>query len=131
MQEALGVDVAMSLDECVPAAAPPARGRAGGARARPRGRRAGSRPVGGADMALFGIVQGGLDPALRARERRARCSRSASTATRSAVCRWASRREETARVAAETVALLPADAAALPDGRRDAAGSASLRGHGV
>jgi queuine tRNA-ribosyltransferase len=65
-QEGMGVDVAMCLDECVPADAP-----AGGvatALARTtawarRCRDARRRP----DTALFGIVQGGLDEALRAR----------------------------------------------------------------
>ena len=65
VQEALGVDVAMSLDECVSASASPAEvaravartsaWAARGLAARRRG-----------DMALFGIVQGGFDPSLRA-----------------------------------------------------------------
>jgi len=65
LQEAFGVDVAMALDECVPAAAP--RERVAQAVARTtawaaRGVAARRRP----GTALFGIVQGGLDPALRA-----------------------------------------------------------------
>jgi len=66
VQEAMGVDIAMCLDECLPADAPPARveealrrttawaQRCAAARRRP-------------ETALFGIVQGGFDPALRAR----------------------------------------------------------------
>jgi queuine tRNA-ribosyltransferase len=66
VQERLGVDVAMCLDECVPAGSPHARiveamertsGWARRSRAAQRRR----------EMALFGIVQGGLDGALRAR----------------------------------------------------------------
>jgi queuine tRNA-ribosyltransferase len=65
VQEALGVDVAMSLDECVPADA--SRARVAGAVARTaawaaRGLAARRRP----ETALFGIVQGGLDDTLRA-----------------------------------------------------------------
>jgi len=66
VQEAMGVDIAMCLDECIAADAPPARveealrrttawaARCAAARRRP-------------ETALFGIVQGGFDPALRAR----------------------------------------------------------------
>ena len=74
-----------------PRTPPPARGRAGGARARPRGRRAVWPRAGGRDMALFGIVQGGLDVALRAESAGAISWRSASTATPSAACPSASR----------------------------------------
>ena len=65
-QERLGVDVAMSLDECVPADATPARVVTALERTSAwaaRGLAVRSRP----DMALFGIVQGGFDVALRAR----------------------------------------------------------------
>ena len=91
VQEALGVDVAMSLDECVPAARrrrPVARGgraddrvgraRAGGAPASPTWRSSASCRAASTRRC--------------ARRARRRCSRSASTATRSAVCRSASRR---------------------------------------
>jgi queuine tRNA-ribosyltransferase len=66
IQEGLGVDVAMSLDECVPAGASLAAvetavGRTSAWAA--RGRAARTR----ADMALFGIVQGGFDVGLRRR----------------------------------------------------------------
>jgi queuine tRNA-ribosyltransferase len=64
VQEGLGVDVAMSLDECVPAGATPeqverAVGRTTAWAA--RGLAARRRP----DMALFGIVQGAFDPEQR------------------------------------------------------------------
>jgi queuine tRNA-ribosyltransferase len=66
VQERLGVDVAMCLDECVPAGS--ARARVVEAMERTSGwarrSRAAQRRQ---DMALFGIVQGGLDAALRAR----------------------------------------------------------------
>ena len=70
VQEALGVDIAMSLDECVPAAAP--REQVVRAVARTSawaGRGLAARTQ--AATALFGIVQGGLDPALRAESARA------------------------------------------------------------
>jgi len=65
IQEALGVDIAMSLDECVPSGTP--RERVARAVARTgawaaRGIAARTR----SETALFGIVQGGLDVALRA-----------------------------------------------------------------
>lgn len=65
LQEELGVDVAMSLDECVAADASPARVAAAVARTTAwaaRGLAARRR----SDMALFGIVQGGFDVARRA-----------------------------------------------------------------
>ncbi|MCW5891845.1 MAG: tRNA guanosine(34) transglycosylase Tgt [bacterium] len=65
VQEDLGVDVAMSLDECVAGDAGPARVAAALARTTAwaaRGLAARRRP----DMALFGIVQGGFDVARRA-----------------------------------------------------------------
>jgi len=104
-QEALGVDVAMSLDECVPAASSPAvvaravaRTTAWAARGLAARRRT--------DMALFGIVQGGLDPEQRAASAAALLALpfdgyavgGLSVGEPSA---------ETARVAAETVGLLP------------------------
>jgi queuine tRNA-ribosyltransferase len=67
LQEALGADVAMVLDECVPTAASEP-GRIESAMERSlrwaeRGKRARQR----SDQALFGIVQGGADVALRRR----------------------------------------------------------------
>src|SRR5207253_1431275 len=64
VQEALGVDIAMSLDECVPSGTPRERiaravDRTGAWAA--RGLAARTRP----ETALFGIVQGGLDVGLR------------------------------------------------------------------
>jgi queuine tRNA-ribosyltransferase len=77
IQEALGADIAMVLDECQPAARPgedgddsPARMRAAAARTArwaERCRRAHHRP----DQALFGIVQGGRSEALRRQSARA------------------------------------------------------------
>jgi queuine tRNA-ribosyltransferase len=64
-QEGLGADVAMSLDECLPAGAPSeahARAVARTTAWAARGAAARRRP----ETALFGIVQGGLDPELRA-----------------------------------------------------------------
>ncbi len=66
IQEALGVDVAMALDECIPAGASPERVRASTDRTTRwllRCLAARRRPD---CTALFGIVQGGFDPALRA-----------------------------------------------------------------
>lgn len=106
-QEAIGVDVAMSLDECVPAGATPERVAAAVARTTDwaaRGLAARRR----ADMALLGIVQGGLDPAQR--------EASAAALTRMPFDGFAvgglsvgEPPAETARVAALSVALLPAD----------------------
>ncbi len=65
VQEALGVDVAMALDECVSASAPRAAVVSAVARTTAwaaRGLAARARP----ETALFGIVQGGFDEALRA-----------------------------------------------------------------
>jgi queuine tRNA-ribosyltransferase len=107
VQEGLGVDIAMSLDECVPAAAPPetvarAVGRTTAWAARGLGVR--SR----AETALFGIVQGGLDLALR--------GESAAGVTALGFEGYAvgglsvgEVPSETARVAGATVRMLPAD----------------------
>ncbi len=106
VQEALGVDVAMSLDECVPAGAPPAtvaraveRTTAWAVRGLATRQRA--------DMALFGIVQGGFDSVQRAA--------SAASLLPLAFDGYAvgglsvgESREETTRVANETIRLLPA-----------------------
>lgn len=66
IQERLGVDVAMSLDECVPADAPYERVVQALERTSAWARR-GLAVRTRADMALFAIVQGGFDHALRAR----------------------------------------------------------------
>jgi len=107
MQEALGVDVAMSLDECVPAgtervrvAQAVERTTAWAARGLDVRRRA--------ETALFGIVQGGFDEELRAVSARALVALGfdgyavggLSVGEPSA---------ETARIAAATVPLLPSD----------------------
>ncbi len=65
LQEALGADIAMVLDECVAAGAPPGAVAAAAARTG-RWARAALDARGRSDQALFGIVQGGLDPGLRA-----------------------------------------------------------------
>jgi queuine tRNA-ribosyltransferase len=64
-QEGLGVDVAMSLDECVPARAPHAQVARAVARTQAWAER-GLAVRQRAETALFGIVQGGFDLALRA-----------------------------------------------------------------
>lgn len=70
IQEALGADVAMQLDHVVQLPSPPERVRDATERSirwARRCREAARRP----DQALFGIVQGGLDPALRIESARA------------------------------------------------------------
>jgi queuine tRNA-ribosyltransferase len=104
-QEALGVDIAMSLDECLPAsAAPYAVARAVGRTTDWAARGLAARRR--ADMLLFGIVQGGLDLEQRA----------VSAAGLRALgfdgyavggLSVGEERDETARVAEGTVALLP------------------------
>jgi queuine tRNA-ribosyltransferase len=105
VQEALGVDVAMALDECVPASAPPAevaravtRTTAWAARSL-AARRCGK-------TALFGIVQGGCDVALRA-ESVAGLTALGFDGYAVGGLSVGEPRAETARVAAATVALLP------------------------
>jgi queuine tRNA-ribosyltransferase len=67
IQEALGSDIAMVLDECIPTAdAEPARVRAAMERSLRWSERC-ARARRRADQALFGIVQGGADAALRRR----------------------------------------------------------------
>jgi len=106
VQEALGVDVAMVLDECVPATAPPdrvARAMHRTSEWAERGLAARRRP----ETALFGIVQGGFDSELRA----ASAARLTTLGFDGYAVGGLSVGEpspETARVAAETVALLPA-----------------------
>ena len=105
IQEALGADIAMVLDECVPADAGAERVATAVARTTAwaaRGLRARRR----AETALFGIVQGGFDLARRAE--------SAAGLTALDFDGFAvgglsvgEPTEETARVAAATVALLP------------------------
>jgi queuine tRNA-ribosyltransferase len=105
IQEALGVDVAMSLDECVPAGAPPPAVRQAVARTTAwaaRGLTARRRPA----TALFGIVQGAFDVGLRAE--------SAAGITALPFDGFAvgglsvgEPAMETARVAAATVGMLP------------------------
>ena len=71
--------------------------------------------------ALFGIVQGGMYEDLRDASL-AGSPPSASTATRSAACRSASRRRTCARIEAHIAPRTARRPAALPDGRRHAGG---------
>ena len=105
VQEALGVDVAMSLDECVPAAATRvevaravARTTAWAARGLAARRRT--------ETALFGIVQGGLDAGLRAESARAVTALGFDGYAVGGLS-VGEDPADTARVAAETVARLP------------------------
>jgi queuine tRNA-ribosyltransferase len=105
IQEALGVDIAMALDECLPATAPPAQVAHAVARTSAwaeRGLAARRRP----ETALFGIVQGGLDVKLRA-ESAARLTALAFDGYAVGGLSVGEPRPETLRVAAATVALLP------------------------
>jgi queuine tRNA-ribosyltransferase len=106
VQEALGVDVAMSLDECVPAQVSPehvARAVARTTAWAARGIAARARP----EMALFGIVQGGFDLALRAESARGLAALDFDGYAVGGLS-VGEARTETERVAAASVALLPA-----------------------
>jgi queuine tRNA-ribosyltransferase len=105
VQEALGVDVAMSLDECVPAEAPPARVVRAVARTQAWAER-GLAVRRRADTALFGIVQGGFDLALRA-ESAAGLVALGFDGYAVGGLSVGEPPEETARIAAATVASLP------------------------
>jgi queuine tRNA-ribosyltransferase len=105
VQEALGVDIAMALDECVPAAVSAAqvaravtRTTAWAVRCMAARRRA--------ETALFGIVQGGCDMELRA-ESVAGLTPLGFDGYAVGGLSVGEPRAETARVAEETVALLP------------------------
>src|SRR6185369_10122465 len=106
-QEALGVDVAMSLDECVAAGAPPAEVARAVRRTTAwavRGQAARTRD----DMALFGIVQGAFDP----EQRRVSAGELVPLEFDGYAAGGLSVGEppdETARIAAFTVGLLPRD----------------------
>jgi queuine tRNA-ribosyltransferase len=128
VQETLGVDVAMSLDECVPAGAAPAQV----ARAVRRTTAWASRSLAARrrdDMALFGIVQGALDP----EQRRVSAAEIVPLGFDSYAAGGLSvgePPEETRLIAALTVDLLP------PDRPRYLMGAGTprdlpLRGHGV
>ena len=106
-QEALGVDVAMSLDECVPAAASRAEVERAVERTTMwagRGLAARRRDA----TALFGIVQGGLDAGLRGESARALIALGFDGYAVGGLC-VGEPPDETARVAATTVGLLPPD----------------------
>ncbi len=107
LKEALGVDVAMSLDECVPAAVPReqvARAVARTSAWAARGLAARTRPA----TALFAIVQGGFDPALRAESARALVALGFDGYAVGGLS-VGEPPEATARVAAATVTLLPGE----------------------
>ncbi len=107
VQEALGVDIAMSLDECVAASATPdevARAMERTTAWAARGLAARTRP----ETALFGIVQGGLDVARRTESAAQLTALGFDGYAAGGLC-VGEPPEETARVAAATVALLPAD----------------------
>ena len=93
IQSLLGSDIAMQLDECLKLPAPRARARARHAAVAAWAERS-KRAFEGAPpgRALFGIVQGGDDAAVAARERARPRRYRLSTATPSAGLRWASRR---------------------------------------
>jgi len=106
-QEAMGVDVAMSLDECVGVGAPPeavARAVSRTTAWAARGLAVRRRP----ETAVFGIVQGGLDPAQREISARAIQSLGFDGYAAGGLS-VGEPPEETARIAAITVAMLPAD----------------------
>ena len=129
VQEALGVDVAMSLDECVAAGATPAQVTRAVRRTTAwaaRGLAVRRRP----DMALFGIVQGAFDP----EQRRVSAAELVALEFDGYAAGGLSVGEppaETARIARTHGRAPPARPAALPDGHRNARRFASLRGHGV
>jgi queuine tRNA-ribosyltransferase len=107
VQEALGVDVAMSLDECVPADASPDRVARAVERTTAwaaRGLAARRRPA----TAVFGIVQGGQDLGLRA-ESAAGLVALAFDGYAVGGLSVGEPADETARVAAASVAALPVD----------------------
>jgi queuine tRNA-ribosyltransferase len=106
IQEALGVDVAMSLDDCVPATATTARA----ARAVRRTTQWALRGLAvrtRADMALFGIVQGGFEGTLRAESAGALAALPFDGYAVGGLS-LGEPPADTARVAGETVRLLPA-----------------------
>jgi queuine tRNA-ribosyltransferase len=105
LQEALDVDVAMSLDECVPAGASPSQVARAVARTSAwaaRGLAVRRRP----EMALFGIVQGAFDPAER-RESAAALVPLGFDGYAAGGLSVGEPPAETARIAALTVELLP------------------------
>ena len=94
IQHALGADIIHPLDECLAYPATREDDRALARRSPCAGRArslAAHRAPRAARQALFGIVQGGILPGSARAGGGARPSRSASTATRSAAWRWASR----------------------------------------
>ena len=121
IQALLDSDIRMQLDECVALPAEPRRDRARDAPVAPLGRalegRLRRRPRGGRCSAS---CRAATMPDLRVAVGGGARRRSASTATRSAASRSASRRRRCWRCSTATTPALPADRAALPDGRRHA-----------
>ncbi|HWP65587.1 MAG TPA: tRNA guanosine(34) transglycosylase Tgt [Candidatus Limnocylindria bacterium] len=107
VQEAIGVDVAMCLDDCVGADAPAARVEQALRRTTAWARRsvAARRRE---DTALFGIVQGGFDPALRARSAAEITAVGFDGHAVGGLC-VGEPAEQTLEIAAATVAHLPHD----------------------
>ncbi len=107
-----GVDVAMALDECTPWPATRDEARVSMELTHRWAARAAARRDGRWDDprgALFGIVQGGMCPDLRRRERRAHGGRSRSTGSPAAGCPWESRRTRCGRWSRPPAPLLPPD----------------------
>ena len=136
VQAKLGADVAMCLDECPPLPCPPEKMRDAvdrttrwAARCRDRWDSLDRRTAGGDPQALFGIVQGGTDPAMRAR--------SAAGLLPLDFPGYAIGGLSVGEAPAEMYATLDAVAppaargqAPLPDGRGDAGGPAERRAAG-
>ena len=112
VQLALGADIVMAFDQCLPTA--PDRPRSSAPSIAPRAgctavaTLQGRRRHDGWERVLFGIVQGGCTPQLRRRSAAENRSNWTCRATRSAACRWGSRRGH-ARDAERAARLLPAD----------------------
>lgn len=106
VQEAMGVDIAMCLDECLPADAPPARFNEAVARTTAWARRCQAARRSDA-TALFGIVQGGFEAGARGRSAMELVALGFDGYAVGGLC-VGEPPEETRRIAAETVAHLPA-----------------------
>ena len=98
IQRVLDSDIAMIFDECTPYPATRERGGATRCDLSLRWAERSKRAHEGNRNALFGIVQGGMYEALRDESLARARATSASTATRSAACRSASRRHDMLRI---------------------------------
>ncbi len=121
-QEALGVDVAMALDQCVKLPAERAELEAAVARTSAWAERCLAARRHADRTLLFGIVQGGLDEGLRARSAAELIALDLPGYAIGGLSVGESR-EEMDRVARFTAALLPGEQTTLSDGRRDRARS--------